>query len=92
MRQHSVCPQNIVTWYKRVDLLLVLLCTGCGYREEETRDEVTDSPEARRSFLNDPYDGAKLRRWAQEHAETCRAVALPPQHSAAPLGPVPATT
>ncbi|MEU9678706.1 hypothetical protein AB0D92_35080 [Streptomyces parvus] len=81
-----------VTWYKRVDLLLVLLCTGCGHREEETRDGVTDSPEARRSFLNDPYDGGKLRRWGQEHAETCRAVALPRQRVTAPAAPVPATT
>lgn len=72
-----------VTWYKRVDLLLVLLCSGCGHREEETRDGVTDSPDARRSFLND-YDGGKLRRWGQEHAETCRAVTLPAQRTPVP--------
>ncbi|MEV2264560.1 hypothetical protein AB0J13_38660 [Streptomyces anulatus] len=80
-----VTEDPTVTWYKRVDLSLVLLCTGCGHREEETRDEVTDSPEARTSFLNDPYDGAKLKRWAQEHAETCRAVTLPTQHTPAPV-------
>ncbi|MFE7428124.1 MULTISPECIES: hypothetical protein [unclassified Streptomyces] len=62
--------------------LLVSLCSGCGYREEETRKSVYDTPEARRSFLNDPYDGGKLKRWAQEHAETCRAVALPFQRTA----------
>ncbi|MDX3490960.1 hypothetical protein [Streptomyces sp. ID05-18] len=80
-----VTEDPAVTWYKRVDLSLVLLCTGCGHREEETRDGVTDCPEARTSFLNDPYDGAKLRRWAQEHAETCRAVTLHAQHTPGPL-------
>ncbi|MER6916716.1 hypothetical protein ABT354_34120 [Streptomyces sp. NPDC000594] len=62
---------------KCVDLKLDLLCSGCGYREEGTREQVYDSPEARTSFLDGLYDGAKLKRWAQEHAETCRAVALP---------------
>ncbi|MEV7275180.1 DivIVA domain-containing protein [Streptomyces bacillaris] len=85
-----VTEDPAVTWRKRVDLLLVLLCTGCGYRKEETRDGVTDSPGARREFLNDPYDGAKLKRRAQEHAETCRAVTL--QHTLASLRAiVPAT-
>ncbi|MGW5912984.1 hypothetical protein ACWFQ7_32445 [Streptomyces bacillaris] len=78
-----VTEDPAVTWCKRVDLLLVLLCTGCGYRKEETRDGVTGSPRARREFLNDPYDGARLKRLAQEHAETCRAVTL--QHTHAPL-------
>jgi hypothetical protein len=43
---------------KRVDLKLVSVCSGCGYREEETRE------------------------LAQEHAETCRTVALPLQRAA----------
>ncbi|MGW1656597.1 hypothetical protein [Streptomyces atratus] len=67
---------------KVVDLLLVSLCSGCGYREEETRESVYDSPESRNSFLTDSYDGGKLKRWAQEHAEKCRAVALPLQRTA----------
>lgn len=62
---------------KYVDLKLVLLCSGCGYRKEGTREEVYDTPEARTRFLDGFYDGAKLKRWAQEHAETCRGVALP---------------
>ncbi|WNI27320.1 hypothetical protein [Streptomyces sp. ITFR-16] len=68
---------------KCVDLKLVSLCSGCGYRKEETRDQVYDTPEARTSFLDGLYDGVKLKRWAQEHAETCRAVALPLQRAAA---------
>ncbi|MEU1077992.1 MULTISPECIES: hypothetical protein [unclassified Streptomyces] len=67
---------------KSVDLKLVSLCSGCGYREEETREQVYDSPEARTSFLENTYEGGKLKRWAQEHAETCRAVALPLQRAA----------
>ncbi|MEV5204406.1 hypothetical protein [Streptomyces sp. NPDC053720] len=67
---------------KVVDLLLVSLCSGCGYHQEETRESVYDSPENRNSFLTDPYDGGKLKRWAQEHAETCRAVTLPLQRTA----------
>ncbi|MFE3995170.1 hypothetical protein ACFXPW_26245 [Streptomyces goshikiensis] len=67
---------------KCVDLKLVSLCSGCGYREEETREQVYDTPEARTSFLENTYEGAKLKRWAQEHAETCRAVALPLQRAA----------
>ncbi|MGQ7754874.1 hypothetical protein ACUN29_41735 (plasmid) [Streptomyces sp. WC2508] len=67
---------------KVVDLLLVSLCSGCGYRQEETRESVYDNPENRNSFLADPYDGGKLKRWAQEHAEKCRAVALPLQRTA----------
>ncbi|MFF0509135.1 hypothetical protein ACFYUH_36895 [Streptomyces fimicarius] len=81
-----------VTWYKRTDLLLVLLCAGCGYREEESCDDATDCAEARTGFLNSSYEGAKLKRWGQEHAETCRAVALPRQHVTAPAASVPATT
>ncbi|MFH8558907.1 hypothetical protein ACH4FE_35695 [Streptomyces celluloflavus] len=67
---------------KCVDLKLVSLCSGCGYRQEETREQVYDTPEARTSFLDGLYDGAKLKRWAQEHAETCRAVALPLRRAA----------
>ncbi|MGW2393933.1 hypothetical protein ACWCYK_31245 [Streptomyces lydicamycinicus] len=58
-----------------VTLLLVSLCSGCGYREEEERT-VFDSAESRTSFMENQYEGGKLKRWAQEHAETCRAVAL----------------
>ncbi|MFF4227432.1 hypothetical protein ACFYZH_31920 [Streptomyces abikoensis] len=67
---------------KYVDLLLVSLCSGCGHREEETRESVYDSPEARNSFLEDSYAGGNLKHWAQKHAETCRAVALPLQRAA----------
>ncbi|MGW0545584.1 hypothetical protein ACWD0D_35650, partial [Streptomyces griseoincarnatus] len=75
---------STVTRYKRTDLLLVLLCAGCGYREEESRDDATDCAEARTGFLHSRYEGAKLKRWGQEHAETCRAVALPRQRVMAP--------
>ncbi|GHH55605.1 hypothetical protein [Streptomyces candidus] len=67
---------------KRVDLKLVSLCAGCGYRQEETRKEVYDTAETRTNFLENTYEGEKLKRWAQEHAETCRAVALPLQRAA----------
>ncbi|WP_329156369.1 hypothetical protein OIU91_42960 (plasmid) [Streptomyces sp. NBC_01456] len=67
---------------KCVDLKLVSLCSGCGYREEETRESVYDTPESRSNFLENTYEGGKLKRWAQEHAEACRAVALPLQRAA----------
>ncbi|WPO76282.1 hypothetical protein [Streptomyces sp. KN37] len=67
---------------KKVNLLVALLCSGCGYREEETRESVYDCPKSRRTFLDNPYEGGKLKRWAQEHAQTCRAVALPLQRAA----------
>lgn len=72
----------------RADLLLVLLCAGCGYREEETRYVYDD--EARNDFLT--YKGETLKRYGQGHAETCRAVALPRHHATAPAAPVPAMT
>ncbi|WP_331729656.1 hypothetical protein [Streptomyces platensis] len=59
-----------------VTLLLVSLCSGCGYREEENRI-VSDTDEGRISFMENRFEGGKLKGWAQEHAETCRAVALP---------------
>ncbi|MCX4665036.1 hypothetical protein [Streptomyces uncialis] len=67
---------------KCVALKLVSLCSGCGYRDEEIREQVYDTPEARTSFLENTYEGGKLKRWAQEHAEMCRAVALPFQRTA----------
>lgn len=69
-------------------LLLVLLCAGCGYREEEPR-HVYDEGD-RNDFL--AYKGETLKRYGQAHAETCRAVALPRHHTTAPATPVPATT
>ncbi|MFI9080953.1 hypothetical protein ACIGW8_31545 [Streptomyces sioyaensis] len=59
-----------------VELRLVSACSGCDYTQEETR-EVYDSAEARQRFLTNRYEGGMLKGWAQEHAETCRAVALP---------------
>ncbi|MFJ9412455.1 hypothetical protein [Streptomyces sp. NPDC101393] len=62
-------------------LLLVSLCSGCGHREEEDRI-VYDNDESRIDFMENQFQGGKLKRWAQEHAETCRAVALPAQATA----------
>lgn len=78
------------TGSKSASLLLVLLCTGCGYREQEDRYLYDDSPQTRRAFLADGYESVQLKTWAQKHAETCRAVALPHQHTPTPLRAVPA--
>ncbi|MFH8797578.1 hypothetical protein [Streptomyces sp. NPDC017941] len=57
---------------------LVLLCTGCGYTQERDR-YLVDSPDSRAYFVTADYsDGATIKRWAQEHAAKCRAVALDP--------------
>ncbi|MFF3735167.1 hypothetical protein ACFYXM_34080 [Streptomyces sp. NPDC002476] len=68
--------------YPQTELNLVLLCTGCGYTQTKT-DRTTDTPEARARFLTGDYEpGTILKRWAQEHAEQCRAAALPLQRTA----------
>ncbi|MEV7275241.1 DivIVA domain-containing protein [Streptomyces bacillaris] len=74
------------TGMTRVQMLLILLCTGCGDRDEESRYVYDDCPEAREAFLT--YEGAKLKRCGQTHAETCRAVTLPRRHTPVPLRPV----
>ncbi|MER5973295.1 hypothetical protein ABT112_26815 [Streptomyces sp. NPDC002055] len=70
--------------YPQAELQLVLLCAGCGYTEEKSRQS-TGRPEARRDFVNDDYQGGRLKRWAQEHAAECRAVALPAPATACPI-------
>ncbi|MFF9593865.1 hypothetical protein ACF1FX_32555 [Streptomyces sp. NPDC014646] len=68
--------------YPQVELKLVLLCAGCGYTQHKTR-ETADTSEARARFLTGDYEpGTVLKRWAQEHAEKCRAAALPLQRTA----------
>lgn len=62
--------------WRRAELKLVLLCAGCGYTQEESRYGYGDDDE-RQQFVTGDYEGGKLKRWAQEHAEKCRAVALP---------------
>lgn len=68
--------KDLGSGYPQTELQLVLLCAGCGYTEDETR-QTTGHPEARTDFVNGDYQGGTLKRWAQEHAEKCRAVALP---------------
>lgn len=62
--------------YPQCEMQLVLLCAGCGYTEDKTR-QGADLPEYRTDFVNGQFEGGALKRWAQEHAEKCRAVALP---------------
>ncbi|MFL4953313.1 hypothetical protein ACJ6WE_39985 [Streptomyces sp. MMS24-I31] len=62
-----------------VDLRLVAGCTGCGEKNEDDAvlsEGVYDSPDARHRYIRDDWNGGRMRRWAQSHAETCRAVAL----------------
>ncbi|MEV7980840.1 hypothetical protein [Streptomyces sp. NPDC086519] len=62
-----------------VDLRLVAGCTGCGEKNEDDAvlsEGVYDSPDARHRYISDDWNGGRMRRWAQSHAETCRAVAL----------------
>ncbi|MFF2927167.1 hypothetical protein ACFVTP_32985 [Streptomyces celluloflavus] len=73
--------KNLGSDYPQVEMQLVLLCAGCGYTEDETRQGV-DRPEYRADFVNGEFGGGTLKRWAQGHAEKCRAVALPAQASA----------
>ncbi|MFH8753337.1 hypothetical protein ACH4GK_37520 [Streptomyces rimosus] len=58
------------------ELLLVSLCSGCGYTKQES-GWVRDIPRERREFLEGTFTGGKIKQWAQEHAANCRAVALP---------------
>ncbi|MEU3226782.1 hypothetical protein ABZ695_26980 [Streptomyces sp. NPDC006976] len=62
--------------YPQCEMQLVLLCAGCGYSQDKTR-QGPDRPESHTDFVNGQYEGGALKQWAQEHAEKCRAVALP---------------
>ncbi|MFF0465698.1 hypothetical protein [Streptomyces mexicanus] len=68
--------KDLGTGYPQAQLQLILLCAGCGYTEEKTR-QGANRPEYRTDFVNGEFEGGALKRRAQEHAEKCRAVALP---------------
>ncbi|MET7437016.1 hypothetical protein ACWERY_16135 [Streptomyces sp. NPDC004082] len=56
--------------------LLTNACTGCSIAEHtNTNGAVTDSPEEEQARVEECLPIA--RRWAQEHAETCRALPRP---------------
>ncbi|MFJ4200140.1 hypothetical protein ACIP2Y_10985 [Streptomyces sviceus] len=62
-----------------VDLRLVACCTGCGEKNDDEAvlsEGVYDSPDARHRYIRDDWNGGRMRRWSQSHAESCRAVAL----------------
>ncbi|MEE6269156.1 hypothetical protein V2E29_26410 [Streptomyces diastatochromogenes] len=68
--------KDLGSGYPQAEMQLVLLCAGCGYTEDKTW-QGADRPEYRMEFIDHKFQGGALKRWAQEHAEKCRAVALP---------------